>query len=240
MSGGESEASAGRGSTGALDRTDEDFTRDGAVATGFVGKNSEIAWLQRLQQENGYGLINAKQDAANFVERNGGATPSNNKVSQNAAALPEAEEGFFVQDSSYHLDDLPIDTFAVVDPHEMPPLETAQELFSSYITRCHPTFPVIGKKVLTGQFDKFISGRIRDPPAQWLAIVNLIFAVSAKYAHLVQADWKGDDRDHLIYFSRARMLAMNGDSIFQHTDLQQVQVLGLMSFYFLCTGQINR
>lgn len=51
-SGAESDASGAAGSTGALDKTDEDFTRDGAKATGFMGKNSDVTWMQRLRQEN--------------------------------------------------------------------------------------------------------------------------------------------------------------------------------------------
>lgn len=51
-SGAESEVSGGVGSTGALDRTDEDFTREDARLTGFMGKNSDVTWLQRLAQEN--------------------------------------------------------------------------------------------------------------------------------------------------------------------------------------------
>ncbi len=51
-SGAESVASAGAGSTGALDWTDEDFTREQASSTGFIGKTSEVTWLQRLRQEN--------------------------------------------------------------------------------------------------------------------------------------------------------------------------------------------
>lgn len=52
LSGAESDVSADAGSTGALDRAEEDFTREGAKATGFMGKNSEITWLQRVRQEN--------------------------------------------------------------------------------------------------------------------------------------------------------------------------------------------
>ena len=33
---------------------------------------------------------------------------------------------------------------------------------------------------------------------------------------------------------------MNGDALFSHPDLQQVQVEGLVAFYLLATGQINR
>ena len=51
-SGGESDVSAGVGSTGALDRTDEDFNRNSNTrASGFMGKNSEVTWMQRVKQE---------------------------------------------------------------------------------------------------------------------------------------------------------------------------------------------
>ena len=49
-SGAESEVSGARGSTGALDVVEEDFTaNERARATGYIGKNSEISWIQRLQ-----------------------------------------------------------------------------------------------------------------------------------------------------------------------------------------------
>lgn len=55
VSGAESEVSGRVGSTGALDKTDEDFTREGAKATGFMGKNSDVTWMQRLRHENKHG-----------------------------------------------------------------------------------------------------------------------------------------------------------------------------------------
>jgi hypothetical protein len=60
-SGAESEASAGAGSTGALDRTDEDFTREQARATGFMGKNSDVTWLQRLREQTKYNEMQDQQ-----------------------------------------------------------------------------------------------------------------------------------------------------------------------------------
>ena len=237
----ESVASAGKGSTGALDRTEEDFTRDGARDTGFMGKNSEVTWLQRLRQENAYGSPDTPEEEADFQKRVGGASPLGAEQAEpDAPKLPEVEDAFALHNSSYHLDDLAISTFDAVDPHEMPTPETARHLFNSYMARVHPTYPIVGKSILTSQFQKFLAGRIQNPPNQWLAIVNLIFAIGAKYSHLIQAEWEGDDRDHLIYFSRARLLALNGESIFAHPDLQHIQVVGLMAFYLLCTNQINR
>ena len=68
----------------------------------------------------------------------------------------------------------------------------------------------------------------------------MIFAIASKHAHLVQAPWQGNEQDHLEYLSRARMLSMNGDTLFGHPDLQQVQVEGLISFYLLSSDQMNR
>jgi hypothetical protein len=68
----------------------------------------------------------------------------------------------------------------------------------------------------------------------------MIFAIAAQHAHLIQAPWQGDDKDHLVYLTRARILSMNGDVLFSHPDLQQVQVEGLIAFYLLSSDQINR
>lgn len=73
----------------------------------------------------------------------------------------------------------------------------------------------------------------------------------ARYLEYNLCDWgeilpsdsgrmEGDERDHLLYFSRARLLSLNGNTILNHPDLQQVQVLGLIAFYLLATSQINR
>ena len=108
------------------------------------------------------------------------------------------------------------------------------------MTRVHPGFPIIGSVNLTAQFSKFVTGQVQRPLEKWLAIINVIFAIGARYSRLIQAEWKGDERDHLIYFTRARLLSINTETLFEHPDLQSVQTLGLMSFYFLSTGQMNR
>ena len=233
-SGAESDVSAGAGSTGALDRTEEDFTRDGARDTGFMGKNSEITWMQRLQVENKFG---DEKDMPNMSSTN---VDSSKDTADSFNPMAEAEAGFSVHETSYHLDDESVTTFEHVDPYEVPTAETARNLFDAYMTRVHPSFPIVSKINLTIQFQKFLSGQAQRPPEKWLAILNLIFAIAAKYSHLVQADWKGDERDHIIYFTRARLLSVNSETVFQHPDLQVIQITGLISFYFVCIHQINR
>ncbi|OAL40037.1 hypothetical protein AYO20_00455 [Fonsecaea nubica] len=243
-SGAESEASAGAGSTGALDRTDEDFTREQARMTGFMGKNSEVTWLQRLREQNKYGDVeqdrqgNQRQQA--LAAMSSASLTSKRPVGDTQIPLSEADEGFTIKDSSYHMDDTSIFMYEAVDAYEMPTPDVADHLFTAYMQRVHSSFPVVGRLNLTTQFRRFISGTVQRPPEKWLAILNLIFAIGAKYSHLIKAEWKGDERDHLIYFTRARLLSMNSETIFHHPDLQQIQVLGLMSFYLLCNSQINR
>lgn len=237
-SGGESLASAGAGSTGALDRTNEDFTREQARSTGFMGKNSEITWLQRVREENKFGDDEPNVHGDKAQSQPGLRNPGGSSDAQ--IPLAEGETGFSINESSYHMDDQAITTFEAVDPYEMPTRETAQHLFNAYITRVHPTFPLIGKVNLSNQFHKFVNGSVQRPPEKWLAIVNLIFAIGATYSHRIKAEWEGDERDHLIYFTRARMLSITSETIFQHPDLQQIQIIGLMSFYLMCISQINR
>lgn len=209
-----------------------------------MGKNSEITWLQRVRQENKYGDAEAASHGDEARQRMGSTSAasftSNRASGDPQMSLAEADLGFSISDTSYHLDDVSITTFEAVDPYEMPSRETAQHLFNAYITRVHPSFPVVGKLNLSNQFQKFISGSVQRPPEKWLAIINLIFAIGATYSHLIKAEWAGDERDHLIYFTRARMLSMNSETIFHHPDLQQIQILGLMTFYLMCISQINR
>ncbi|RMD41544.1 hypothetical protein DV735_g3577, partial [Chaetothyriales sp. CBS 134920] len=232
-SGGESEASAGAGSTGALDRTREDFTREEAKGTGFMGKNSELTWLQRLDQETQKGNDSVSE------ERQPGRMRPSLPGSASAATL-DTRDRPSVTEVSYHLDDLSIFPYEPVDPYEFPSPDMAQHLFHAYMTRAHPTFPIVGKLTLAAQFQRVFSGKSPRPPDKWLAIINTIFAIGAQYAQLVQADWRGSEHDHLTYFTRARLLGVTAESVFEHADLQSIQIMGLMSFYFLTVSQINR
>ena len=243
-SGEESEVSAGVGSTGAVDRLEEDFNRsEGARTTGFMGKNSEITWLQKLRQENKFGSPTGPDSEAEFRKKTGGASPLFDNPSPGSEfrkTMPDAFAGLSVHESSYHLDDFAITIPGAIDRFEIPPRETADLLFDAYLESVHPSFPIIGKITFSSQYKKFMEGSANNPGERWLAVLNMIFAIGAKYAHLVQAEWRGDGRDHLLYFSRARLLSLNGNTIFNHPDLQQVQVSGLTAFYLLATSQINR
>lgn len=215
------------GSLEAIDRLEEDPNRsEGTRATGVVGKSSEISWMQRVQRE-------AEQRARG----NPGTLESN-------PADDEEKEAFSLHALNYHLDDLDISVPEPVQLYAMPPRELADRLFDDYFSKTHPFFPILSKQLFRGQYQTFLDTSTRPDPARpgdkWLAVLNIIFAIGAKHAHLTNAAWRGEDNDHLVYLTRARLLSMNSDVLFSHPDLQQVQVEGLIAFYLLASDQINR
>lgn len=216
------------GSLEAIDRADEDHNRtEHSRATGFMGKSSEISWLQSLQRE-----------AAQRARCQPGSLelhPEEDEDSKDALSLHTL---------NYHLDDLDISVPEPVQRYSMPPRHLADRLFDEYLRTVHPFFPIISKPLFRSQYQTFFDNSSRTtatrPGDKWFAILNVIFAIAAKYGHLIKAPWRGDENDHLMYLARARSLSLNGEVLFSHPDLQQVQVEALVAFYLLASDQINR
>ncbi|KAJ5551822.1 Transcription factor [Penicillium sp. DV-2018c] len=215
------------------DQTEEDFNRDEtARATGFIGKSSEITWLQRLSKE-----VNSECEAWPGTFPN--MDEDSSLPSPTLTPRPEDSSEPWVVASNYYLDDLDIPTADQSDMYGVPSRETASKMLNAYLTSVHPSFPIIGISTFVPQFHVFFSQPSLKPGNKWLAILNLIFAIAAKYGVLTDSDWKKEDDDHLMYFSRARALSLE-DQILHHPDLQQLQVEGLTSFYLTASGHINR
>ena len=234
---GEYKASARAGSTGSLDCIDEDYNLNPAArATGYQGKNSELTWMQRL-----------KRQTARSEDETDGVNDDDETSLLDSETSPTFHNDDFgsgfspIRESTYRCDDLTLIPPGHVDQFEVPPHATANMLFQSYLETVHPAFPIIGKNTFISQYQAFQSSQDQSKINQnWLAILNLIFAIGAKYSHLVQADWSGDGVGHLVYFTRARMLGFHWDAILGHAEIQKVQIAGLMSFYLLAENQINR
>lgn len=241
MPAGEYKASARAGSTSSLDCIDEDYNLNPAArATGYQGKNSELTWMQRLKRQTAQNE-EEKDDDDDDDDDGDEASLLDGQISP-ILHNDHFDSGFTpVRESDYHCDDLTLTPPGLVDQFEVPPQATANVLFQCYLETVHPVFPIIGKSTFISQYQAFQSSQDQMKINQnWLAILNLIFAIGAKYSHLIQAEWSGDGRDHLVYFTRARMLGFNWDAILGHAELQRVQITGLMSFYLMAENQINR
>ncbi|KAJ5935952.1 hypothetical protein N7454_005250 [Penicillium verhagenii] len=209
------------GSLEGLDEEEDDVNlTDKSRATGHIGKSSDIIWMLQLQKES--------------EQRSGGQTWL---FKPGEGYMPN--DRFFPHAMNYHLDDFGIGLSEPVQMYWMPPRILADKLLETYLLEAHPYLPIINRPLFCEQYRRFFDD-FALPSDNWMAILNMIFAIAANYAHLAELDWHGDQNDHLVYLTRARMLSMSGDDLFRHPDIQQVQVEGLIAFYLLSTDQINR
>lgn len=203
------------------DQVEEDFNKDSTSrATGYIGKSSEMCWLQNLQKK-----INGD------VPPTGQSSPP--------PTPPEIDDNGNIASINFYADNKDLDVTDDVQVGVMPSKSTAGYLLRSYFTSIHPSFPIIGKSTFQSQYNLFFTQPGIKPGNKWLAILNLVFAIAGGYAKLVGADWQLEMEYHGVYFKRARMLSMR-NTLFDHADLQQLQIEGLTAFYLLATGQINR
>lgn len=199
-------------SMGVIDYTDEDFNRDERLqAIGCVGEHSETTWLFRLKRE-------LDQDRASMARTT--IPPKQDDSVASVSYLTDSWEFVIPEDG---------------DPSERPPQAIADYLVDVYFHMVHPCFPVVGRTVFVNQYRSYYSSPAARPGKRWLAILNLMFAIASRHSELIQGHV-----DHMMYFSRAWRLAMGDAALVDHPDLQQVQVEGLVSFYLLSVGQINR
>ncbi|PVH91533.1 hypothetical protein DM02DRAFT_338313 [Periconia macrospinosa] len=201
--GGEALTSGSVGSNKDVDVIDEDMFRGlDSRATGFVGQNSEVQWLRSLKHQ-----VQLGRDMASPHRLPAFSSASN--ASDGPQEPPRQGNTQRVTDSTFYLDrdDLGIDI--VVDEFELPPTEAAERLFECYVTTIHTSFPILPHN-FEEDFKHYINSitqhRPLQPPNRWRAILNLVFAIGAQYSHLVDASWQADDRDHLVYMTRALRL----------------------------------
>lgn len=202
-----------------MDRVEEDLNQnENSRATGFMGKSSEITWLKRLLEEE---------------QRDGQPSKSTcNDASRSGDRIPP-------HTIDYHLDDLGIGVPEAVQMYWVPPRELADRLFEIYLLMVHPQYPILDRTQFSVQYKNFYDA-IHLPSDKWMALLNMIFAIASNYSCNSDIAGPASARDHLLYLTRARMLSMGGDNLFQHPDLQQVQIEGLIAFHLLSINQINR
>ncbi|KAF1933945.1 uncharacterized protein M421DRAFT_414993 [Didymella exigua CBS 183.55] len=240
---GEADVSVEVGSSGEPDLLDEDAMQDEEIrATDFVGETSEVQRLRKLHRTS----------TSNSSERGPRGPPDDDDVAINdrLTAIRERRNShpspplMPASKASFYLDDEVFETDIMVDPFEMPPFETAERLLQAYLDSAHNSFPILAKKTFLNRFYHYYAARQQgspyNVPRKWQATLNLVFAIGAVYIHMNSADWQADDRDHLLYHSRAWALSLRDPWWFSHPDLAHMQITGLLSFYYLSIGHINR
>ncbi|KAI4953081.1 hypothetical protein J4E86_006620 [Alternaria arbusti] len=239
---GEALVTASVGSNEDLDFLDEDLMRNHeSRETGYMGQNSEVQWLRSVQRQAERGNSDPQG------QRYGPPGASSAAIDERSEALHERRQNArpgsmqHITDATFYLDGDDIEVDIAVDPHEMPGPDIAEKLFDCYLGTVHGTFPLMPAN-FEDQFRRYIQSlRYRNPyqiPPQWRATMNLLFAIGAKYSHLIGAEWRGDERDHLVYMTRAVQLLGLKDTIsfLAAPSLGRVQATGTLAFYFLVIG----
>jgi hypothetical protein len=206
-----------------IDFNEDLYVDECTRATGFIGKNSEIQWLQAV----------ATAQAGRAKDEHDGV------VRTRASSVGGQTSSF-----SFWTDVESVDTDFHVDPYELPPRDIAERLLSCYMAKVHDSFPILSRKVFEDQVQRYFtalqSGNAPYLNPKWRAILNLVFAIGAKHLHLVKASWGVDEPDHLIYQARARALVLSETMMTSHPDMLHIRSLGLLAFYWLSVGQVCR
>ncbi|KAL4815664.1 fungal-specific transcription factor domain-containing protein [Aspergillus spinulosporus] len=193
----------------------EDPNRDEASrATAFIGRASEIAWLQELGDKVNSLTMHTEQQC----------WPS---INDSAAAM------------NYHLDYIQLPQTFSTDPRSLPPKPWAKTLLGLFFETVYPSFPVVSKSLFIIQFEQAYTSSAAQPSRKWLAVLNLILALGSRYYQDSEPD-SGQDVDDRVYLSRALALASTPAMRTSYVGLQQVQVEILLAIYYLASGQVNQ
>ncbi|KAF2870977.1 fungal-specific transcription factor domain-containing protein [Massariosphaeria phaeospora] len=231
-----------------LDVLEEDLLRnEQSRATGFVGRSSEIKLLQRLKlQTESLGAASRSEDFHGLSSDGAGAGPSPIGSTQSRPQQDYHSAPVTISTSTFYLDCTKVEVNHNVDPWELPDFETAMKLLDCYMDNVHDSFPILPKTFIVGELHRHYAARQQNPilpvSSDWLAVLNLTFAIAAKYSHLTKASWRAkDEQDHFIYRSRAQILGVDAQPFLPHPpDLPQIQMTALLAFYFMTIGHINR
>lgn len=216
-----------------LDLLNEDLLgNESSQATGFVGMSSEVQWFRTILSQ-----LNIVENMSFGTLSLASAERRRNSYGQDIGSINK------VSSFTYYLDGESEELDQIVDPHELPIPGTANLLLDCYTATVHSSFPIVPNRALHEfrRYFRYLSdGHPFRLSPKWQTMLNLILAIGAKYSHLIKAEWRGDERDHFNYQARARAFGLNDFALTSHPDMPQIQIAGLLSFYYLTIGQISR
>jgi hypothetical protein len=223
---GEKHTSATVGSPGAQDQlTDAVDLGRGTGSAGFMGKMSEVSWIQRAKEH----LL---------------AMPLAPGENMETMQIQYDRHTRDAKKSNYFMDDF--DLLSVDEDHviaeEMPPQELSFILAEACFHAIQGAFAFVHREQFLDALAHF--PRKQSPLSwverRWLALANLVFALGAKWLQQTEPDGGLFVHNHLEFYARARALGLDHRIVFDHPVLEQVQSLGLLAFYLFVNGSIFR
>ena len=207
------------------------------VEAGFLGQISEVQWLQTLRsrvQALDTVLLGPPDTTAPLSQP---PSPTFTASPTSLAATPLEQIAL----TNYYLDEEGIKLTDCGNPFELPPEHTAALLFQCFTQTIQSSFPILPPTIehqLLQYYTLVRNGQAIHCPEKWFALVNLVFAIGAKFSHLVQADWRADELDHIVYLSRAFQLLSMNDTIVVLTTPDLLTTQASLSRGF-CSTMLN-
>ncbi|KAJ5902655.1 hypothetical protein N7495_003183 [Penicillium taxi] len=186
-------------------------------ALGYIGNNSELAWMHKLDCES---LDSVRK-----------------RWSENRRSLPPQNS---ITHLSYFLNEERNLEAEVADPFTLPTRPWGNYLIQTYFQTVDPSFPLLDRDLFASQYEHVFEQNKSRPTKNWLAVLNILFAIGSRYYQLSQPGPNNYTDDH-VFFDRATTLSsISGSVKCGHADIQQVQIELLASIYYLASSQINR
>jgi hypothetical protein len=123
--------------------------------------------------------------------------------------------------------------------NDLPSKKLADLLALSYFQSFQQMFPIIRERLFLRQYESLWGDCIAKPGNKWLAILNLVLAISCTRLQRIQ-DETSSYWDDELFFSRAQILIRSRVTTHQHADLQQVQLEALIALYYTVSMQMTR
>jgi hypothetical protein len=251
--------SASRDSNEEVDLLDEDQDLlQGPSETGYLGRNSQVQWMRTLQRK----LAQAEGKPSHLPHAPPGG---GDEAIAKLADAPHLHQQSFssrpLKDYYFYLDKDPVDNVKNVHPDIVPSAETAERLFDIYQNAVDTPFRILDDQFgnqLRTYYQLVQRGGVLNVCPKWKAIMNLVFAIGARFSQLVGADWQIDDYNHSVYMARAvhflelekiTTLVCAPDKSLIHVcvlwprcnmSLILSKATGLFSFYYLTIGHVSR
>ncbi|KAF2025841.1 hypothetical protein EK21DRAFT_20389, partial [Setomelanomma holmii] len=235
----EDQVSASVGLNENMDVLEDDFLSDErAAGSGFMGRNAQIQWMRTLQRK----LDQPGREPSEPPHAPPGG--SNEAFLQRSEALRERRKHSALElplaDYDFYLNDTEVD-ISVSDLEALPSAGRAMFLLQIYRTHVQNPFRILDEAFLNEVSISFQDYGSRFP-ATWKGVLNLVFAIATRFLLLNESEHRGHDRDHFEYVSRAMhyLNLTQFSTLVSNADLLIIQATGLLSFYYLAIGHVNR
>lgn len=225
---------------------------------GHLGRASVVRWLGDVRDKIAQGASPGRRPSPShpppaaltlpLLLETSGPPPGAGSSQHHPAPSMRARElhRLLRQGSTYHLNDLDLSAFGAffenVEQLGMPPSkDLADTLLERFFSTINQVYPVVLEGPFLQQYDAFSQSSILpDGNFTWLAMLNMMFAIGSLSLHSSDPSSELKDRDHLVYFVRARLLHPDPAHIMALPNLEHVQFTLLTGLYLMASNQVNR